>query len=222
MIAIIQARMSSKRLKGKVLKKIGKKILLDRVYENLKVNKNINKIIIATSKNPSDDKIFKFCKKRDIFCFRGDLNNVAKRYYDVLLNEKSKYFMRVTADSPFIDSAIIKKMLKISKTNKYEIITNVCPRSFPKGQTVEIFKSKTFKDFFSKIKTKSDKEHVTTFFYKNKKKFKLKNIFYKKNFSKMNLSVDTEDDLKRSRKIEKIINKKYGSDFSLKNLIREY
>ena len=109
MIAIIQARMSSKRLRGKVLKKIGNKFILERVCDNLKKNKQINKIIIATSKKLSDDKIDKFCKKRNIFCFRGDLNNVAKRYNEVLLNEKSKYFLRITADSPFIDNKILQK-----------------------------------------------------------------------------------------------------------------
>ena len=121
-----------------------------------------------------------------------------------------------------MDNNILTKLIKISKSKNYDIVTNVCPRSFPKGQTVEIFKSKFYKKNFSYIKTKNDKEHVTTYFYKNRSKFKIKNILYKKNFSNLNLSIDTRNDLRRSRKIQRIILKKYRSDFSLKNLISAY
>lgn len=127
--------------------------------------------------------------------------------------------MRICADSPLLDIRILKKLINISKTCYYDIITNVHPRSFPKGQSVEILKKKVFMKNFHLIKSNYDKEHVTTYFYKHSKNFKLKNLFYKKNYSKMNLSVDTLNDLKRIRKIDKIIKKKYNSNFTLENLI---
>ena len=219
MLAIIQARMSSKRLQGKVLKKINKKTLIRRVIEGVSKSKYLKEIIVATSMHLTDDVIYKFCKKNNINCFRGDLNNVSKRFKQLLDKTKSKNFVRICADSPFIDPKIIDKCIRTFNSNKYDIVTNVCPRSYPKGQSVEVFKSDVFKNNFSKIKSKKYNEHVTTYFYKNKKKFKIKNIFYKKNYSNINLSVNTNEDMKFVRIISKKIEKKYRSNYCLDNLI---
>ena len=220
MLAIIQARMSSRRLKGKVLKKINKKMLLQRVFDSVNNCKNVSKIIVATSTNLSDKKIVNFCKRKKIDYIRGDLNNVMKRFLQVLKKNKSKHFIRVCADSPFIDSQILSRFVKTAKNQNFDIVTNLLPRSFPKGQSIEIFKTSTFKKNFPKIKNKHDLEHVAPFFYRNKNKFKIKNILYKKNLSNLNLSVDTYEDIKFARKVSRIIDKKFQSIYSFKNLVK--
>ena len=95
MLAIIQARLSSNRLRGKVLKKINNKYLLERVFENVLKSKKVKKIIVATSSNQSDDDIVKFCLQKKINYFRGKLDNVSGRFFDLLKNCKEKSFIRI-------------------------------------------------------------------------------------------------------------------------------
>ena len=209
----IQARTSSKRLPGKVFKNlINKNHSLDLLIYKLSKLFSKKKIVILTSKNKSDDAIQEYCKKKKINYFRGSLKNVAGRFLEALKVYRCKYFMRVSADSPLLDMNIIKIFFKYTKSNKFDIITNVNPRTFPKGQSVEIVKSQTFIDNFKRFKSKKNFEHVTNFFYNFESNFKIKNIKYGKNLSKISLALDTKKDLLRIRKILNI-SKKIDSDF---------
>ena len=109
--------------------------------------------------------------------------------------------MRISADSPLIDIHLIKKAMKYVKENKYQIITNVCPRSFPKGQSVEIIKSSVYKDNYNNFNKKKYLEHVTNFFYKNKKNFLIKNIKSKKDYSNFSLALDTKKDFNKIKNL---------------------
>ena len=91
LISIIQARSSSKRLKNKVMKKIKNKMIIEHVYDCVNNSKLFDDIIIATSKNSTDDKIIKWCKKKKINFFRGNLDNVSKRFYDICKDNKFDY-----------------------------------------------------------------------------------------------------------------------------------
>lgn len=200
MLAIIQARTSSKRFKNKVLKNFYGKPLILHVVEKLKKSKKV-KIIVSTSKEKEDDKLVKILLKNKIKYYRGPLNNVAKRLYDTAKIENQSVFLRISADSPLIDYQIVNKSLKIlKKNNSFDLITNIFPRTFPSGQSVEIIKTnilgKNLK-FFSKL----DKEHVTRYFYRNFSKFKIKNFVNKINDNKKKLSVDTPQELNAMLKL---------------------
>ena len=104
------------------------------------------------------------CKKLNANYYRGNLNNVASRFYKILQKNKFKYFLRINADSPLIDSNLIDFIAK-KNINKYDIITNVYDRSFPKGQSVEIINSDFFLRNYCNIKSNYDLENVTSFFY---------------------------------------------------------
>ena len=219
MICIIQARMGSKRLPGKVLMKIGKDNILNKLILSVKKVIGISDIIIATTLNREDNKIINYCKKNKINYFRGSTSNVASRFYKILTLKDSKYFIRLNADSPFLDYRIIKKLISKIKDNNFDIITNVLKKSFPKGQSVEILKKEIYIKHYKKINNKYDKEHVTSYFYKNKKKFKIYNYFNRQNFSNINLSIDTIKDLKKIRNISARIKNK---NFNWKNLVSIY
>lgn len=196
MLAVIQARCSSKRFKNKILFPINNLPLIIHVNLRVKKSRFIKKIIIATSKNKTDDKLIKILKKFKIKYFRGDLKNVAKRLYKVAELNKVKYFMRISGDSPLINYKIIDRALNIfkNKNKDYDLITNIFPRSFPKGQSIEIIKTSTLKknlDFFSKL----DEEHVSTYFYKNFKRFKILNFKFKNKKKEIDQSIDTKKDL---------------------------
>tara|TARA_B100001063_G_scaffold243514_1_gene274288 strand:- start:2924 stop:3607 length:684 start_codon:yes stop_codon:yes gene_type:complete len=193
MLCILQARMSSKRFPGKTLKPLKGKKILELTFEQISRSKFISEIIVATSKHVSDDKIFFFCKKKNIKVFRGSLNNVASRYYQIVKKKRCRYFLRINADSPLSSEKIIDQLCKKALNRKFDIVTNVFPRTFPKGQSVEILRSSLLKKYIGKF-DKYDLEHVTSFFYKNFKRFKIKNIKNKLDQSMYNLSIDTKKD----------------------------
>ena len=216
MLCIIQARYSSKRLPGKVLKKFLGITVLQRVVNQVKKSKEISKIIIATSKQKTDKKIINFCNKNKIHCTSGPLNNVFKRFYSIIVQEHCKSFVRISADSTLIDPSLIDRAVTIFSKNRYDIVTNVFPRTFPKGFSVEVVNSKLILDFLLKIKKKRHKEHLTTFFYDNYNNFKIKNFYNKINNSNINLSIDSFADFIRAKSILKFCkNKNYSLDYIL-------
>ena len=213
MLVIIQARTSSKRFKNKILYSFYGKPLIQHVIEKIKKSNKV-KIIISTSKKKEDDKLVKFLKYKKIKYFRGSLNNVAKRLYDTAISEDKSFFLRISGDSPFIDYRIIDKIIDIFENNRnFDLITNIFPRTFPSGQSVEVIKThvlgKNLK-FFSKL----DKEHVTRYFYRNSSKFKIKNLLNKQNTNTDKQSIDT---LKELNTILKIFTKKQFLNYSYLN-----
>ena len=176
MLLIIQARCSSRRLKNKVLLKLNYKTVILHLIDTIKKNKKINKIVVATSNKKTDDKLIRYLKKINISFYRGDLENVAERLCLAAKKYKAKKFMRISADSPLIDNAVINKAIQINKNfPSYDLITNLYPRTFPKGQSVEIIKTSILEKNI-KLMNKSEREHVTKFFYTDKIKIKIKNF----------------------------------------------
>lgn len=196
MLTIVQARLSSKRFPKKVLYKVNNKPLIYYLVKNLKKTKKKLKIIIATSTKKTDDELVKYCKKNKIMFFRGKLNNVAHRLVSCAKKYKAKYFIRICADSPIIKPYIIDEIIRsFSKKKKYHLITNLFPRTFEKGQSVEIIKTKILECNLIKF-DQNEKEHVTKYFYKNYKKFKIYNLKNKFKKKKIDYSVDTIKNLK--------------------------
>jgi spore coat polysaccharide biosynthesis protein SpsF len=216
-LCIIQARCSSKRLPGKVLKKISGLSILERVFNQVKKSKKIKRIIIATSNHKTDKKIIKFCKIKNINCFVGPLNDVFKRFYLIAKNQNYKSFVRVSADSPFVDPKLIDRAVTIYNKKNYDIVTNIFPRTFPKGFSVEVIRSKIILNSITKIKKKIHKEHLTSYFYKNYKKYKIKNLSNNVNYNNLNFSIDSKDDFIKAKKIIKIIRNK---DFTLNDILK--
>lgn len=202
LVIIIPARMGSKRLRGKILKKINNYPLLWILIKRLKKVKSIKKIIVSTTKNKIDDKIIQFCKKNKISYYRGSTKNVAERVCKTALKFNADAFIRINGDSPFIDYRIIDKLINIFKKKKPDLMTNIFPRSFPIGQSVEIVDQKTLSTNLSKLTKKSYKEHITKYFYKNSKNFKIENFKNSKNYSNKKLAIDTKEDFERFKNMK--------------------
>lgn len=222
MICILQARINSKRLPKKVMKKIFNKSILERVINRIKKSKEIKKIIVATSNSTQDDLIATFCKKKKIFFYRSNLNNVYLRYYKLINAQKINSFVRITADSPLIDPKIIDKSIKIFKKNKFDIVTNTLKRSYPKGQSVEVVNSKIIlKNLKTVSNNKDNLEHITSYFYKNKNRFKIMNISLKKNLSDLNFSIDTPKDYDFIKKIIKLSKDRFIGLSSILKIVKK-
>ena len=193
--AIIQVRMSSRRFPGKVLHVVEGRPLLLYIVEKLRRIKELKVITVATSDNKEDDPIEGFCTDNGVACYRGDLDNVIARFCGALSMSPVDAFVRVNGDSPLIDGELIRKGMAVFGEGIYDIVTNVFPRSYPKGQSVEVVASRVFTETARRIAEKDDQEHVTRYFYNNADGFKIHNIASDKDLSDIQLSVDTQEDM---------------------------
>ena len=190
---IVQARVNSKRLPGKIFYKIGKSNILQILIYRLKKSKKVKKIIFATSTKLADNKIVNFCKKNNIDYFRGPEKNVALRYLLTAKKFNVKNIIRITSDCPLVDASLIDKMIKIFKKKNVNYLSNTNPPTFPDGFDIEIFKTKAFEKKFKKKLLPYHKEHVTTYLRKyEKKNYNFKNP---EDLSRVRLTLDYKKDL---------------------------
>jgi spore coat polysaccharide biosynthesis protein SpsF len=202
---IIQARMGSTRLPGKVLKFIGNKPLLSYIIESLKLSPVINDIIIATSKNKDNDAIEEYCKKNKIKYFRGSEENVLERFHETALKYPDKYYFRATADNPILDIKNPEVTLNYLAKNNLDY---AAVKKMPIGSIVECFTKEALKKTYIEAKSKKDREHVTLYMKKNEG-FKLGYLEAEQEvmFPNMRLTVDFPKDFKRAEKIIKALYK---------------
>ena len=217
---IIQARLSSSRLPKKVLLKINNEPMIQYLINRLKKINSV-KICIATSNHNSDNKIEDYCNKNNISCFRGSLDNVAKRMLQAAKYLKADAFVRINADSPFIDPKIICRGIKLYKSDNCDLVSNVFPRSYPIGQSVEVIKTSTFEKVFDLMYAKEHFEHITKYYYENYNEAKIINFSNELDLSAYRLVLDTRDDLDRLKIILKRMTKP-PEDYNLNELIQLY
>lgn len=193
MIALlVYVRLSSKRLPQKALLKIGGDVIINQVVARAK-KIDADKIIVTTSSDPTDNQLAELLANTSVDVFRGDLNNVALRTIDCIKKYNIDFFIRVNGDSPLFPVDELNDSIEFIKSNKdIDLLTNICPRTFPYGYSIEIVNSKTFMHCYESF-SDSEKEHITSYFYNNIEKFKVKTIMHKSNLtSKYVLTVDDE------------------------------
>ncbi len=226
-IATIEARLGSKRLPNKVLKKIGKKSILEILIERLKKSKLIDEIVIATSNSKKDEKICKLAKSKKIYCYRGSEIDVLDRIANAISKHKGDIVVQLTGDNPLIDYDLIDKMIKLFKKNRFDFLTNSGfgddnIRTYPIGTDIKIFKGINLIKVNNLKLNKTYREHPSLYFYKNKiTKYKIKNINLpiklKRNY-KIRLTIDTLEDFKLVKILYLELSKK-NIYFNLKNII---
>tara|TARA_B100001540_G_scaffold270437_1_gene253647 strand:- start:1222 stop:1986 length:765 start_codon:yes stop_codon:yes gene_type:complete len=201
---IIQARMGSSRLPGKIMMKIdSNQNVLDSIISQLQHSKLINRIIIATTTKNEDDVIEKYCLENSIKIFRGDELDVLDRYFQCAKKFNSKNIVRITADCPLIDPQIVDKVISKYRSGNYDYFTNVLNRTFPIGTDVEVFSFKILNDVWDNAKLPSEREHVTLFIRNNKLKCKIGNFKNKTNLKYIRITLDRQEDLELLREIKK-------------------
>lgn len=202
-VAIIQARMGSTRLPGKVLKKVGGKTLLEHMTLRARRAKTLSAMVIATTNRPEDDVIVTIAKKLGVPCFRGSERDVLDRYYRAAKRHGAKTVVRLTGDCPLMDPALIDRVvgLYLKHKNRFEYVSNIHPPTFPDGMDVEVFSFKALKRAWKEATLKSEREHVTPYIYTHPKIFRIKNVEQGNDTSGIRLTVDTLEDLTLMRKI---------------------
>ncbi len=181
-LAIIQARMAASRLPGKVMQDIGGKPMLEWVVERTHRAKTVNKVVVATTLDPSDDPIFDFCKQMDYRVGRGNVHDVLDRYYQTAKHFRADIVVRVTADCPFIDPDLIDQAVRLLLSgtgaldlrkklaaSRFDFVANRLPppwgRTYPIGLDVEVFTFDVLEQAWRRAIAPNHREHVTPFFY---------------------------------------------------------
>jgi spore coat polysaccharide biosynthesis protein SpsF len=200
-IAIIQARTSSKRLPKKVFLPLNDKPLIWHVFNRMSFSKKISGYILATTDNTSDDELEIWAKGEGIPCFRGSEDDVLSRFYYAALQAKADVIVRVTADDPFKDPAIIDEVIELLTEKDLDFSYNNYPPSYPEGLDVEVFRFRALEKAQQLSEDAFEREHVTQFFYRNPSMFTQANLSYEKNVSHLRWTLDTEEDYQMTKKI---------------------
>jgi spore coat polysaccharide biosynthesis protein SpsF len=174
----VQARMSSSRLPKKVLLPILGEPLLFRMIERLKQVKRPVEIVVATSTSAEDNEIELFCDKENIKCYRGELNNLLDRHYQVGLLTNADAVVKIPSDCPLIDPKIVDRLLDFYDANadKFDFVSNLHPATYPDGNDVEIMSMSCLKKAWEEANRPLELEHTTPYIWENPEKFKMANL----------------------------------------------
>ncbi len=220
---IIQARMNSKRLPGKVMMKINRNYMIDYLIQRVQKIHLIDEIVISTTLNNKDDRLVNYCKKKNYKYFRGSEKNVLDRIYKTALNFNCDIIVFITADCPIIDFRIIRKTIKFYLKNlkKFDYVGNSFIRSYPDGMDIHVFPFKTLKKNKNLVKSNIEKEHVTLGIKRRPKIFRIKNIIAEKSlfWPELGLTLDQIEDYNLIKKIILYFNKEKNYFFSCKEIV---
>ncbi|MBD2517199.1 glycosyltransferase family protein [Nostoc sp. FACHB-973] len=202
-VIIVQARMTSTRLPGKVLKKILDKPLLEYQIERLKRVKFADEIVIATTNNSTDLPIVELCERLSIAYFRGSEEDVLDRCYQAAKEHHADVVVRVTSDCPLIDPQVIDRVIQfyLDNQSQYDYVSNCLERTYPRGMDTEIFSFIALHEAFVEATTQPDREHVTPFIYMHPERYRLTQVVYLENQSSHRWTVDTADDFELIKRI---------------------
>jgi len=220
-VIIIQARMGSTRLPGKVLMTVFDKPLLGYLIERLSRAKLVDEIVIATTENSLDDVIEKFCINNKISCYRGSEDNVLSRYYDASIRFKANCVVRICSDSPLIDPLIVDRMIQSFFNNGCDYLSNTINQTYPLGMNIEVFSQQALKKSYMNYSEDYESEHVTPYIYMHPELFNICQEHLNKDYSFLRLTVDENKDFIL---IKSIIERMYlvNTNFGLEDIIQEY
>lgn len=221
-VCIIQARMGSTRLPGKVLKKICGKTVLEHDIDRLRRITNINRIVIATTILEKDNAVVNEAERLGITYFRGSEEDVLSRYYYTAKENNADAIVRVTSDCPLIDSEISEKIIQfyLNNTEKYDYVSNTIDRTYPRGLDTEVFSFKTLEKAFNEAETQRDREHVTPYIWDNPNTFRIYQYKNEIDYSHLRWTLDTVEDFKLIESIYNYLYTEKGNDFVMEDIVQ--
>ncbi len=197
-LAILQARMSSSRLPGKVLLPIVGQPMLALQIERVLQSDTIDHLVIATSNDPSDDVIADFCQNSilgsRVTCYRGSLDDVLARFYQAALLYQPTHVVRLTGDCPLTDPRVIDTVVRQHVQLDMDYSSNVEPPTYPDGLDVEVMKFSALEQCYQHARLPSEREHVTSYLRHHSNFFQSVNITYHEDLSEHRWTVDNPED----------------------------
>jgi spore coat polysaccharide biosynthesis protein SpsF len=200
-LAILQARMSSTRLPGKVMEPILGRPMIERQIERLVRCKRVDQLIVATSNHQEDDVLETLCHRLGVPCFRGDLENVLDRFYEAAKPYHPKHVVRLTADCPLTDPCLIDELINFYLDSQCDYASNCQEPTLPDGLDAEIFSFAALAQAWKEAVLPSHLEHVTSFIRSHPDRFKIGHYRYHKDLSDLRWTVDEPEDLQFAIKV---------------------
>lgn len=218
-VAIIQARVGSTRLPGKILIDIAGEPMLQRVIERVKQATLLDQIILATTELPEDDKVINLAKKLNLEVYRGSSEDVLERYYGAAEKYDAETIVRITSDCPLIDPKIIDLVVGNHLEERADYTSNTIKRTFPRGWDVEVFNMAVLNIIQGVATDPYQREHVTPYFYEYQDNFKILNVEAEGNLYRpeLRLCVDEINDLTLVRAVYEALGSK--GDFDAADII---
>jgi len=200
-VAIVQARMGSTRLPGKVLMDLQGAAVLDRVLKRLGRSELINESLVATTAAPSDDVIVEHCEHARWRVFRGSEKDVLDRYYQAATKVGADVVVRITSDCPLIDPEVTDATIRVFLDRRPDYASNVRVRTYPRGLDTEVMTMQVLARAWRDSTTPYEREHVTPYICENPDQFKLQGIENDTDYSRHRWTLDTPEDLQLLRAI---------------------
>lgn len=193
-LGILQARASSRRLPGKVLKPILGRPMLERQIERLRRARHLDRLVVATSTDASDDPIAALCRSVAVDCFRGSLDDVLDRFYQAAHRSAADAVVRLTGDCPLADPSVIDQLIELHASGGYDYTSNTLTRSYPDGLDAEVASMDCIEAAWREAALPSEREHVTPFIYRHPERFRLGSLVQPTDLSRLRWVVDEPED----------------------------
>ncbi|GAE92678.1 spore coat polysaccharide biosynthesis protein spsF [Gracilibacillus boraciitolerans JCM 21714] len=219
-VAIIQARMGSSRLPGKVLREVMDKPLLYYQLARVRKSNYLDEIIVATTTLANDDCIVDLCMSQNIKVYRGSEQDVLTRYVEATKEANADIIVRLTADCPLLDPVLIDQLIEVFKREQdVDYVSNVINRTYPRGLDIEVFSQEALIKVNQWATSTSYREHVTNYLLEHPEKFRLRNVSNPTDISFHRWTVDTIEDFQL---IQHILIALYSGDpyFSFNDVLR--
>jgi spore coat polysaccharide biosynthesis protein SpsF len=194
-VAIIQARMGSSRLPGKVLADIHGQTMLWRVVQRTQAAETLDDVVVATTTEAADDAIAAFCEEHGARCFRGSEDDVLDRYYQAAIRHNAHAIVRITSDCPLIDPEIIDKTVRAFLGEQADYASNTVVRTYPRGLDTEVVTFKALELVWREAHQSYQRAHVTPYIYENPRRFRILSVPGHEDYSAYRWTVDTLEDL---------------------------
>jgi spore coat polysaccharide biosynthesis protein SpsF len=194
-VAIIQARMGSSRLPGKVLKDLAGETMLARVISRLRATNLINEVLVATTNLPVDNAIVAECQRCCVRVVRGDQDDVLDRYFRAAQLAEAEVVVRITSDCPLIDPEVTDKTIRAFLENKPDYASNTIVRTYPRGLDTEVISLKALTRAWTETQKPYEREHVTPYLLEHPSEFVLLSVIGDVDYSRFRWTVDTPEDL---------------------------
>lgn len=198
---IVQARMGSTRLPGKVLKDLGGATLLGRVVSRLRRSALTDCLMVATSIRPGDDAIVEECRRLAVDVVRGSELDVLDRYYRAAQQAQADAVVRITADCPFVDAELVDELLQCFFHHHPDYASTSLVRSYPRGLDAEVMTFAALSDAWREARQPYQRTHVTPYLYENPLRFRLFSLAAEDDSTALRWTVDTEEDLTLARAV---------------------
>lgn len=200
-VAIIQARCGSTRFPEKVFAEISGHPLIWHVVNRVRASSKVDEVVVATTTNPIDDKLYEWCVSNSVPVNRGSESDVLNRFYETAKKFNADVVVRITADDPFKEPRLIDEAINTLEAESADYVCNNFPPTYPEGTDVEVLTFDALEKQEFNSTSDYEREHVTQYIYHNPQDFKMLNLSNEEDLSYLRWTIDTEKDFEMVRKI---------------------